>query len=95
MTILARTPEHLVEFESGYLTIARYSDGHCLAWKQSGIAGMFRADLAKHGAARTVATFLRMMRRAEWEPLYQADRMPGADPAWDCACLNVFPKHAP
>lgn len=95
MTILARTAEHLAEFEDGYLTISRYSDGHCKAWKQSGIAGMFRADLKRSGAERTVDVYLRLMRRAPWEPLYKPDRMPGADPEWDAETGVVVPPVNP
>lgn len=85
MTILARTRDHLVEFEAGFLSIARYTDGHCKAWKKVGISAEFRADCKRFGADRTVETYLQLLRRAEWEPLYQPQRMPGADPAWDVA----------
>lgn len=81
MTILARTPEYLVEYEAGFLSIARYSDGHCKAAKAKGIAGQFRACLKTHSPERTIECFLRMMRKFEWEPLYKAHRMPGANGA--------------
>lgn len=89
MTILARTAEHLVEYEAGFLSIARYTDGHCKAAKAKGIAGQFRACLRTHSPERVVETFLRMMRRHPWEPLYKPHRMPGADPEWDAVTGNA------
>jgi hypothetical protein len=83
MTILAITREYLVEFEAGYLTISRYADGHCKAWKKSGIASDFRSCLRSGGADKTVSTYLLLLRCAEWEPLYKPHRMPGSDPEWD------------
>lgn len=94
MTILAKTDEYLAEFEAGYLTIARYSDGYCKAWKYSGIAGDFRQCLKVHGAEKTISIYLKIMRKAEWEPLYKPHRMPGADPEWDAACGHVLPGAA-
>lgn len=91
MTILARTAEYLAEFEAGYLTISRYSDGHCKAWRYVGVASGFRSDLKSYGPERTIEIYLKIMRRAEWEPLYKPHRMPGADPDWDAACGHVFP----
>lgn len=90
MTILCRTEDHLAEFEAGYLTISRYSDGHCKAWKLSGIASLFRADLKRVGPERAIEVYLRLMRRAPWEPLYKPGRMPGVDPSWDADCGHVF-----
>ena len=99
MTILARTASYLAEFEAGYLTISRYSDGYCKAWKYTGVAGDFRATLKSHGADRTIALYLKIMRKAEWEPLFQPDRMPGASNAWDAAtgsddALAALPAYA-
>ena len=76
MTILAKTDEHLVEFECGVLTIARYSDGHCLGLRGKGIAGQFRECLKTHSPKRVVATFIRMCHGQEWQPLYKPARMP-------------------
>lgn len=76
MTVLARTADHLVEFEAGMLTIARREDGHCLAVRQKGIAGDFRADLATYGTERVVQFWLRMLSSHEWKPLYKASAMP-------------------
>ena len=76
MTILADTPEHLVEFESGLLTIARRTDGHCVALNGRGIAGQFRDCLRTHSPERVVQTFLRIARGQEWQPLYNPARMP-------------------
>ena len=78
MTILARTADYLVEFEAGYLSISRYSDGHCKAWKRAGLAGDFRACLETSTRERAVEVYLRLMRKAPWEPLYKPHRMPGA-----------------
>jgi len=99
MTILARTANYLAEFEAGYLAISRYSDGHCKAWKYAGVAGDFRASLKSFGADRTIALYLKILRKAEWEPLFQPDRMPGADHAWDAAtggddALAALPAYA-
>lgn len=77
MTILTITQDHLVEFEAGILTIARYSDGHCVALKGKGIAGQFRACLKTHEPVRVVQTFLRIAERKQaWQPLYKPERMP-------------------
>jgi hypothetical protein len=86
MTVLAITDAYLVEFESGQLTIARYSDGHCLAIEGKGIAGQFRACLRTHEPARVVETFISIANRikgpsgkpGEWQPLYKPERMPRA-----------------
>jgi hypothetical protein len=99
MTILARTSDYLAEFEAGYLTISRYSDGYCKAWKYTGVAGDFRVSLKSCGADRTVDIYLRIMRNAPWEPLYKPHRMPGADPSWDAATeadalLEALPAYA-
>lgn len=74
MTILAKTAEHIAEFESGILTIARYSDGHCKAGKGRSIAGDFRSCIKSHGAERTIATYLRIL-PGEWATLYKPNRM--------------------
>lgn len=76
MTVLAQTESHLVEFEFGVLTIARYSDGHCLMLKGRGIAGHFRDCLKTHSPQRVTETFIRMCRGQEWQPLYKPHRMP-------------------
>lgn len=77
MTILASTPEHLVEFSCGMLTIARRTDGQCLAMKASGIAGEFRSCVKSHSAERAIATHIRIGERiATWKPLYKAGRVP-------------------
>ena len=94
MTILARTADYLVEFECGYLTIVRYSDGHCKAWKRSGIAGEFRDALKYRPASQVIGVYLKMMRNAEWEPLYKPHRIPGADADWDAATDTVVPPVA-
>lgn len=83
MTILAKTDLYLVEYEAGFLSIARYSDGYCKAAKAKGIAGQFRDCLKTHSAERTIEVYLRMMRRFDWEPLYKPERMPGVDPELD------------
>ena len=76
MTIITTTPEYLVEFEAGILTIARYSDGHCIALKGHGLSGQFREALKKHGKDRTIRTYLKIDPKATWQPLYKPDRMP-------------------
>ena len=76
MTVLASTTEHLVEYEAGFLSIARRSDGHCKALKGKGIAGQFRACLKTHSPERVTECFLRMARNQEWQPLYKAGRVP-------------------
>jgi hypothetical protein len=76
VTILAKTQDHLVEFESGMLTIARYTDGHCIGLAGKGIAGQFRECLKTHTPERVIATFLRMDPKATWQPLYCPERMP-------------------
>lgn len=60
MTILAATADHVVEFDAGFLSISRYSDGHALGLEGRGIAGQFRACLKTHSAERTVECFIRM-----------------------------------
>lgn len=76
MTILAKTADHLVEFENGVLTIARYSDGHCVGLTGRGIAGQFRDCLKTHAPERVVETFLRIVRNQMWQPLYKPHMMP-------------------
>lgn len=68
MTILAKTEAYLVEYEAGFLSIARYSDGKALGLQGKRIAGDFKECLKKEGAERTIATYIRMaeaMRRRE------------------------------
>jgi hypothetical protein len=76
VTILAQTSEYLVEYESGMLTIARYSDGHCLAFTGKRVAGEFRDCLRTHPPERVVATYIRIARGATWQPLYKPECMP-------------------
>lgn len=78
MTILANTPEYLVEFEAGILTISRRSDCMHVALEGRGIAGQFRECLKTHDANRVVQTFLRMPRGPlNWlPPLYRDGCMP-------------------
>ena len=85
MTILARTADYLAEFEAGFLSISRYSDGYCKAWKRLGLSGEFRACLEIDTQERVIEVYLRLMRKAPWEPLYKPHCMPGADPEWDAA----------
>lgn len=75
MTILASTPDYLVEFEAGMLTIARRVDGHCVAMRGRGIAGDFRDCLKTHSPERVIQTYLRICPRPVWSPLYVPDRM--------------------
>lgn len=60
MTILAKTADHLAEFECGILTIARYSDGHAIALKGRGIAGQFRDCLKTATPEKVISTFIRI-----------------------------------
>jgi hypothetical protein len=78
MTILANTPEYLVEFEARVLTISRRSDGMHVALEGRGIAGQFRECLKTHEPNRVVQTFLRITGKPlTWlPPLYRAGRMP-------------------
>ena len=76
MTVLAKTADHLVEFENGMLTIARYSDGHCVGLTGKGIAGQFRDCLKTHTPERVVEVFLKIVPNAMWQPLYHPDKMP-------------------
>lgn len=75
MTILANTAEYLVEFEARILTIARRTDGHCVALSGRGIAGDFRDCLKTHSPERVIETYLRLCRGIPWEPLYKPERM--------------------
>lgn len=78
MTVLASTPAHLAEYEPGarMLTIARRSDGQCVAMTGARIAGDFRDCLRTHAPAQVIATYLRIAASLgiEWSPLYK----PGA-----------------
>lgn len=76
MTILAKTPDYLVEFEANMLTIARYSDGHCIALQGKGIAGEFKACLKTSPVERVIEVFIKMVSGAAWQPLYKPARMP-------------------
>ena len=78
MTTLASTAGHLVEFEARILTIARRTDGHCLATAAPGIAAQFRSCVKSHDAERATATFIRiaLSAGATWKPLYKPKCMP-------------------
>ena len=76
MTILAVTSEFLVEYEARILTIARYTDGHCVALAGLGIKGQFKDCLKTHPPEKVVATFLRIAGKQSWQPLYKPGRMP-------------------
>ena len=82
MTILASTENHLVEFEAGLFTIARRTDGHCLAIHKGqvpGVAGNFNSAKRKSrdGVDGAIKRFLRISVAlgAEWEPLYKPEKM--------------------
>jgi len=81
MTILASTRDHLVEYEAGMLTIARRTDGNCIALQGRGIAGQFRACLKTHSAERTIQTFISL--GATWRPLYKPRCVPWPDSGVD------------
>lgn len=75
MTVLAQTPEYLVEFESGMFSISRFSDGHAIGLVSKGIAGEFRSCVKSHGAERATATYLRIAEgiKAQWRPCYKPE----------------------
>lgn len=60
MTVLAVTASHLVEFESGLLSVIRWDDGRALSFTGRRVAGEFRDCLRSHGAERATATFIRI-----------------------------------
>lgn len=72
MTVLACLPDYLAEYEprGRLLTIARRSDGHCVAFTGPKVAGDFRDCIRTHGAAHTVARFIAWA-RDDWRPLYK------------------------
>lgn len=78
MTILANTPDHLVEYDAGMLIIHRRSDEKYMALRGRGIAGQFRDCIKTHGAERTIATYTRIAGpNPTWhEPMYKKGRMP-------------------
>ncbi|WP_419902091.1 hypothetical protein [Kiloniella sp.] len=77
MTILAETQDYLVEYETGLLTIARYSDGHCIGFKGRRVAGEFRDCLKTHSPERVVETFIKAAGpNPKWGPLYKPHKMP-------------------
>jgi len=77
MTVLAKTADYLAEFESGMLSIARRSDGHCVAMRAPRLSADFRACIKAHGADRTIATYIKIGERlGGWKPLYKASAMP-------------------
>lgn len=76
MTVLAQTDDYLVEYERPLLTIARFSDGHCLGFEGKRVAGEFRGCLKTHPAERVIETYIRMVGpQPNWEPLYKPDVM--------------------
>ena len=84
MTILAKTENHLVEYEAGILTIARRSDGHCLDVRKGdgGIAapsGDFRHMCKRVGKDAATRRFMNIALAigCKWEPLYKARAMEG------------------
>lgn len=79
MTILANTRMHLVEFESGVLTISRRSDQWHLAMTGKRIAGDFRDCLKTRPAELVVATYIRLAQQVgiTWQPsLYKPGMLP-------------------
>jgi len=76
LTILAETDAYLIEYEAGTLTVARYSDGHCLVVPYERAAGMFRDCLKTHSIERTIECFIRMgeaaYRRMTSKPGYRS-----------------------
>jgi hypothetical protein len=76
MTILAITEDYLVEYESGLLTISRYTDGYCLGFSGRRVAGEFRDCLKTHTADKVIETYIKIARGAQWEPMYKPHRMP-------------------
>jgi len=76
MTILAMTDDYLVEYESGILTISRYSDGYCKACKGKRVAGDFRDCLKTHSVEKVIDVYLKMIAKFPWQPLYKPSRMP-------------------
>lgn len=74
-TVLAATAEYLVEYAGGMLTIARRSDGHCIAFTGRRVAGEFRDCLKTHSPERVIACYIRMAPGA-WAPLYKPEGMP-------------------
>lgn len=75
MTVLAKTSEYLVEFESGMLSIARFSDGNAIGLRSKGLSGEFRSCVKTHGAERAIATYLRIAEsiKAQWRPCYKPE----------------------
>jgi len=61
MTILASTPDHVAEFEAGFLSIHRRADERHLALTGKRIAGDFRDALKTYPPERVIATFIRMV----------------------------------
>lgn len=73
---LAKTPDYLVEIGRapghGYmLTIARKTDGHCVAIYGKSIGKMWREDCERYGLDRTLQTYLKIG-ADQWQPLYKA-----------------------
>jgi hypothetical protein len=78
VTVLAKNHDYIVEFEptgQRLLTIARRSDGYCLAFTGARVAGEFRDCLKTHDLERIVQTYERIA-RGVWRPLYKASAMP-------------------
>lgn len=73
---LAKTPDYLVEIGRapghGYmLTIARKTDGHCVALFGPKIGKMWREDCERYGLERALRTYLQMAIAGGWQPLYK------------------------
>jgi len=80
MTLLAETSEYLVEYEryaGGMITIARYSDGHALAFTGKRVSGEFRDCLRTHSPETVIQTYIRMAKgmKIEWSPFYSPSKM--------------------
>lgn len=73
---LAKTPDYLVELghARGYgylLTIARKTDGHCVAFYGRLVGESFREAVKRYGVQQTIESYLRIAGDS-WEPLYKA-----------------------
>jgi hypothetical protein len=60
MAILARTPEYVVEHESGVFSILRIADNMGLHMTGQRIVSDFRACLKTHAPERVIATYIRL-----------------------------------
>lgn len=76
MTFLAKTLGYYVEFECGFLSIAR-ADGMALCIKGAGLSAEFRSCLKTHGPERAIETFIKIAQRVTiWKPMYRHRAMP-------------------